>query len=195
MTAVSALQSIHKKGLFGDHHKINEKDLLSIAELKNLTIVQIVKYKKSEINLKNIKIDNLNFPLERSKVSSNDQTRILWVAPRSWMIISKSEKIIDVLNENCSKKDFAITDISHSRCVIQIKGLHSKEVLKKGSPVDINNFKKDNCAGTVFHGITILIDMINENPDTFNLLALRSFAESFYHHISDSALEYGYVGV
>ena len=33
------------------------------------------------------------------------------------------------------------------------------------------------------------------NPDKFNLFTLRSFGESFYHHITDAALEFGYVGV
>ena len=36
---------------------------------------------------------------------------------------------------------------------------------------------------------------VDSNPDTFNLLTLRSFGESFYHHITDAALEFGYVGV
>ena len=34
MTAISPLQSIHKKGLFGDHHKKDERDLLNISEVK-----------------------------------------------------------------------------------------------------------------------------------------------------------------
>ena len=78
---------------------------------------------------------------------------------------------------------------------MQIKGLQAKEVLKKGCPINLNEFQKDNCAGTVFHGVTILVDQINDNPDTFNLFALRSFGETFYHHITDSALEFGYVGI
>ena len=44
MTAISPLQSIHKKGLFGDHYKKNERDLLNISEAKDLTIVQIAQY-------------------------------------------------------------------------------------------------------------------------------------------------------
>ena len=40
-----------------------------------------------------------------------------------------------------------------------------------------------------------MVDFVNNNPDTFNVLALRSFGETFYHHITDSALEDGYVGV
>jgi len=47
MTAITPLESIHKKGLFGDHHKKNERDLLNISEVKDLTIVQIVQYKRS----------------------------------------------------------------------------------------------------------------------------------------------------
>ena len=47
----------------------------------------------------------------------------------------------------------------------------------------------------MFHGINIIIDLVDDNPDTFNLLTLRSFGETFYHHITDAALEFGYVGV
>ena len=195
MTAISPLQSIHKKGLFGNHHKKDEHDLLKILEIKELTIVQVVQYKRSKIQLNNIQIDGLEFPLQNTKVSSNKETRILWSAPSTWLVISRKENIIEIINEKCNSDSFAITDISHSRAVIQIKGPGTKEVLKKGCPLNLHEFEKNNCAGTVFHGITIVVDFIDNNPDTFNLLTLRSFGESFYHHITDAALESGYVGV
>jgi sarcosine oxidase subunit gamma len=49
MTAISPLQSTHKKGLFGDHHKKNENDLLNITEVTNLTIVQINQPKNTQL--------------------------------------------------------------------------------------------------------------------------------------------------
>ena len=49
MTAITPLEFVHKKGIFGDHQKKNESDLLKISEVKNLVIVQIVQYKKSKI--------------------------------------------------------------------------------------------------------------------------------------------------
>ena len=195
MTDVTPLEFIHKKGIFGDHHKKNEKDLLQISEVKNLAIIQIVQYKRSKIQLGAIQIEGLGFPIENSKVESNKETRILWSAPRTWFVISKKENIINNIKEKCTDENFAITDISHSRAVIQIKGLQAREILKKGCPLNINEFKTNNCAGTVFHGISIVVDLIDNNPDTFNLLTLRSFGESFYHHITDAALESGYVGV
>jgi len=195
MTAITPLESIHKKGLFGDHHKKNENDLLKISEVKDLTIVQIVQYKRSKVQLNNIQIDGLEFSLQSPKVSSNKETRILWSAPSTWLVISRRENIVETIKEKCNSDNFAITDISHSRAIIQIKGLQAKDILKKGCPLNFNEFENNNCAGTVFHGINIVVDFVGSNPDTFNLLTLRSFGESFYHHITDAALEFGYVGV
>ena len=195
MTAITPLEFVHKKGIFGDHHKKNANDLLKISEVKNLAIIQIVQYKGSKININDIKIEGLEIPTQNSKVNSNKETRILWSAPRTWLILSYKENAIETVQKNFKETDFAITDISHSRAVIQIQGYQAKEILKKGSPLNFNEFVVNQCAGTVFHGITIIIDSISNDPDTFNLLVLRSFGESFYHHITDSALEFGYVGI
>jgi len=195
MTAITPLQSIHKKGIFGDHHKKNESDLIQISEAKHLKIIQVVQYKRSKIQLSTIEIDDLKLPIENSKVTSNKKTRILWNAPKTWLIISNKENIFETIEKKCSSENFALTDISHSRAIIKIKGRQSKEILKKGSPINFDKFEKNNCAGTIFHGINILVDSIDSDFETYHLLTLRSFGESLYHHITDSALEFGYVGV
>ena len=195
MTAITPLEFIHKKGIFGDHHKKNEVDLLRFSEVKNFSIIQLVQYKKSKININDIKIENLEMSTQSSNVKSNNETRILYNAPRTWLILSSKENIIEKIKKSCNEAEFAITDISHSRAIIQIQGNQAKEVLKKGSPINFNEFNVNKWVGTVFHGITIIIDSISNDPDTFNLLVLRSFGESFYHHITDAALEFGYVGV
>ena len=195
MTAITPLEFIHKKGLFGDHHKKNENDLLNISEVKDLTIVQIVQYKRSKVQSSSIQIEGLEFSLQSPKVSSNKETRILWSAPSTWLVISRKANIVEIIKEKCNSDNFAITDISHSRAIIQIKGLQAKDILKKGCPLNFNEFENNNCAGTVFHGINIVVDFVGNDPDTFNLLTLRSFGESFYHHITDAALEFGYIGV
>ena len=193
MTAVSPLEFVHKKGLFGDHHRKNESDLIKISEIKDLTIFQIVQYKKSQIA--KIDIDGIKFTAQSSKVEFNEKTRILWSAPRTWIVSSKKENINQTIKEKFDSKDFALTDISHSRAVIQIKGIDASEILKKGCPINFSELKKNNCVGTVFQGMNILLDKVDDTPETFNLFSLRSFGESFYHDITDAALESGYVGV
>ena len=190
MTAISPLESIHKKGIFGEHHKKNKNELLTIGELKNLNIIQIFQYKNSKIKINTINIDGLELSIKNSKVSSNEDTRILWSAPNTWLIISKKDNILKCDNEN-----FAITNVSHSRAVIQIKGPQAKEVLKKGCPINFNEFEKNNCVGSIFHGVTIIIDCIDDKSQIFNILTLRSFGESLHHHITDASLEFGYLGI
>ena len=99
MTAISPLEFVNKKGLFGDHHKKKESNLIQIMEFKNLNIIKIFQYKKSNISLDNIKIDNLEMPTENSKVMSNKFTRILCIGPKTWLIVSNKNITEDIKSD------------------------------------------------------------------------------------------------
>ena len=195
MTSISALENIHKKGLFGDHEDKNENELIKIQERKNLLIVQIVQYKNSSTLIKDIDIDGLNLTSETLKVISNNDTRILWCGPKNWLLVSTKKDLLITIKQSLKEMDFAVTDLSHSRAIIELDGENAKEVLKKGCPFNFNEIKKNNCVNSIFNGITITIDMIDVNPNKIRLFALRSFGESLYHDITDASLEFGYKAI
>ena len=190
MTSISVLENIHKKGLFGDYEGKNENELVKIIERKDLLIVQIAKYKNS--STKDININGLKLSNEALKVNCNNDARILWSGPKNWLLTSTKKNLLENIKKTCKENDFAVTDLSHSRVVIEIEGANSKEILKKGCPYNINELKKNNCANSVFNGITITVDMMDDNPINLRLLALRSFGESLYHGVTDACLEDGY---
>ena len=192
MTSISALENVHEKGLFGDHENKNDDNLIKVSESKNLVIFQIVQYKNSSISIKDINIEGLNLNDETSSVSSNNDTRILWCGPKNWLLVSSKKDLLKSIYTSLKETDFAITDLSHSRAIIELEGDNSKEILKKGCPFNFNELKKNNCVNSVFNGITITIDMIDDNPNKIRLFALRSFGESLYHSITDACLEFGY---
>ena len=192
MTSISALENVHEKGLFGDHENKNDDNLIKVSESKNLVIFQIVQYKNSSISIKDINIEGLNLNDETSSVSSNNDTRILWCGPKNWLLVSSKKDLLKSIYTSFKETDFAITDLSHSRAMIELEGNNSKEILKKGCPFNFNELKKNNCVNSVFNGITITIDMIDDNPNKIRLFALRSFGESLYHSITDACLEFGY---
>ena len=195
MSSISALKNIHIKGLFGDHEAKNDKELLKISELSDYLIIQIVKYNSSAITIENIKLDDLNLKNETLNISCNTNTRILWNGPNNWLLVSSKKEILKEINEKLPETDFAITNISHSRAIIQIEGKNTKEILKKGCPFNFNELKKDTCLNSIYNGMSVTIDMLDDNPDKVRIFTLRSFGESFYHSITDACLEFGYKGI
>ena len=192
MSLISALANVHSEGQFGDYEGKNENDLLKISEIKNLLIVQIVQYKNSTISTESIDIDGLKLKAEPLSVSNNNDTRILWNGPKNWLLVSNKKDLLTNILQNFKETDFAITDLSHSKAIIEIEGQEVKEVLKKGCPFNFNTLEQNKSINSTYNGIAFTVDMIDDNPDKVRLFALRSFGESLYHSITDASLEFGY---
>ena len=191
MSTISALANVHSTGQFGDYENKNES-LLNISEIKNLLIVQIVQYKNSSISFKGIDIDGLSLKDEPLSVVNNNETRILWNGPKNWFLISTKKNLLNNVLEAFKETDFAVTDLSHSRAIIEIEGEEAIEVLKKGCPFNFNTLEKNNSINSTYNGMAFMVDKLNDNPNKIRLFTLRSFGESFYHSITDASLEFGY---
>ncbi len=192
MSSISSLNNVHKKGLFGEFQNKNENNLIKIKEIKNINLFQVVKFKNSKENISNLKIDGVRFT-ENLKTASNFNTRVIWMGPDNWYVFS-TKNIVEEL-KNFNTNDFAITNISHSRSIIEIEGDMVYEVLKKGTPLDVSKFKEGDCANTIYNGITITLDFISNNPNIIRIFGLRSFGESLHHSITDACLEFGYKAI
>ena len=190
MSSISALANIHSKGQFGDYEGKKDNDILKISEIKNLLIIQIVQFKNSTISTESI--DGLKFNDEPMNVVCNDDSRILWNGPKNWLLISNKKDLLIDIKETFNEKDFAVTDLSHTRAIIEIEGKNVKEVLKKGCPFNFNDLNKNNSINSTYNGIALTVDLIDNNPDKVRLFALRSFGEYLYHSITDASLEFGY---
>ena len=194
MTSISPLENILNKGLQGDHEGKSEEKLTKVKEIKNLLIVQIAQYKNSSFDMSIIKLDGLSFP-SSLKSTSNSNTRILCLGPNNWLVFSSVLDLIKKEKAQFNEMDFAITDISHSRTIIELEGSLVNEVLKKGCPLDFNSLKNGDCANSIYNGVNITIDFISEKPKKVRISSQRSFGESFHHSITDACLEFGYEAI
>ena len=194
MTSISPLNNVHELGSFGNFEGKNSNEIITIKELKNFKIFQVVKYKTSKTNIKEYKIFDLNFP-DDLKVSGNNDTRILWIGPNNWFIFSSSEKLSEEIIKNLSNNEFAITDLSHSKAIIELSGKNLKEVLKKGCPINFNELNKNQSINSIYNGIAITLDFVNDQPATVRVMSLRSFGESLYHSVTDASLEFGFKAI
>ena len=194
MTLLSPLGDIHKIGIYGNIENKAESNLLEISEETSKNIYQITKFKNTDSSLINLSIRDLEISNNPMIVKSNLKTRILWTGPNQWLIVS-DDKILEDELKIFDSNNFAVTDLSHTRAIINIKGENSLEVLKKGCPYNFNNLRKNMSINSIYHSIAVTIDFIEENPYTIRIMCLRSFGESLYHSITDACLEYGYKAI
>ena len=192
---VSALAYVHTTGQFGDYEGKNENELLKISENKNLLIVQVVQYKNSTVQFESIDIDGLKLKNEPLSVVSNNDTRFLWNGPKNWLLVSNKKDLIKSILDKFKDTDFAVTDLSHSRAIIEIEGQDVKEVLKKGCPFNFDSLEKNKSINSIYNGIALTIDMLDDNPNKVRLFTLRSFGESLYHSVTDASLEFGFKSI
>ena len=192
MSSISALANTHLTGQFGDCEGKNENELLKISEIKNLLIVQIVQYKNSLISVESINVDGLNYKDEPLNVTNNSKTRILWNGPKNWLLVSSKKNLFEDISQIFKEADFAVTDLSHSRAIIEVEGHYTIEVLKKGCPFNFNIMKKNNSINSTYNGLAFTVDMVNDNPDKVRIFTLRSFGESLYYSLTDASLEFGF---
>ena len=191
MINTSSLNFVHKVGKFGDNDKKSQNNILKVSEISGLLIFQIAQYKKSSFDVSKIRLDGLSFP-SSLKSTSNSNTRILWIGPNNWLVFSSILDLLEKEKNQFNEAEFGITDISHSRTIIELEGNLVNEVLKKGCPLDINSLKDGDCANSVYNGINITIDFISESPKKVRILGLRSYGESLHHSVTDACLEFGY---
>ena len=85
--------------------------------------------------------------------------------------------------------------MSHSKAIIEISGKNVREILKKGCPINFNDINKNEAVSSIFNGIAVTLDFIDEQPEKIRVMCLRSFGESLYHSVTDASLEFGFKAI
>ena len=127
----------------------------------------------------------------RSSVSWGD-VKILWLAPDQWLILCPRTKVVTLLSElrNALAGIHSLAvDVSDMRAIIRIEGEGSREILMKGTSLDL--LSGDYPAGTVrrmgFAGIAALLHVVED--DIFDIYVFRSYAHYAWDFLLATARE------
>ena len=86
----------------------------------------------------------------------------------------------------------SVADQSHGRVVIRIGGPKARQVLAKGTPVDLHTDEFPLGKSAVTQMAHIGVHLTRTGEDAFELSVFRGFAENFWEWLTGQAEEFGY---
>ena len=132
------------------------------------------------------KVPGVDLPRQpRTSCTSGDIT-VLWLSVDQWLVCcprAKARGLTAALGDALKAQHAMVTDMSDARTIIRLSGDGAREVLCKGTPVDLTlpEFGKGCVRRVRFGEIAALIHIRGTTPDDIDLYVFRSYA----HHAWD----------
>jgi sarcosine oxidase subunit gamma len=123
-----------------------------------------------------------------------DGVAVQWAGAEQYYVIAEGRAEAALYRELREKLAglASVSDQSHGRVIIRISGSKARNVLAKGTPVDLDRheFPIGQCAVTQMAHIGVHLSRVG--VDTYDLSIFRGFATSFWEWITSQAEEFGY---
>ena len=137
----------------------------------------------------------VELPVEPKTAHREGGKTLMWLGPNEWLAVMEADndaKIAAELAEALADVHHAIVDVSHSRAVIGLEGPHARDVLMKGTNIDVHPrvFGPGNCIHAHLGRCHMLLHQIDDGPG-YDIYIHRSFAVYAWNWLSDAAAEYG----
>jgi sarcosine oxidase, subunit gamma len=119
---------------------------------------------------------------------------VLWLGPDEFLIVTEpggEAAVTATLSAALRGRRGAVVDISDSRTTIALSGHHARDVLAKGSGLDLHprSFAPGHCAQSFLAKVRIALRQIDEMP-VYHIIVERSVAEYLFHWLTDAAAEF-----
>ena len=134
-------------------------------------------------------------PLDANTAIVGGDITLLWLGPDEWLVVTpdgQETELAKRINDALAGQHFAVSDVSDSRAVIGLTGVHARDVLMKGCSLDLHPrvFNAGDCAQSGLARCHMLLHQINEIP-TYDVYVHRSFSDYAWRWLEDAAREYG----
>jgi sarcosine oxidase subunit gamma len=133
-------------------------------------------------------------PLEPNSVATAGHVTIHWLGPDEWLIVTPAGEqgaVETALDEALEGRHVSIVDTTDARTTIRLHGVHARDVLMKGCPLDLHPraFGPGRCAQTIIAKADVLIHQRDDAP-TYDIYVLCSFACYLWDWLVDATKEF-----
>lgn len=125
---------------------------------------------------------------------SGGQVRALWLGPDRWMLVAPDGLGLEArLRAAAEPAGGVVVDQGHGRAILRIEGPRVRDILAKGTAVDLHPrvFAEDAVAQTGLFHLSVTIDR-RRGSGCFDVHAMRGFAVNLHESLCEAAAEWGY---
>ncbi|OUR75439.1 hypothetical protein A9Q83_18675 [Alphaproteobacteria bacterium 46_93_T64] len=193
MKRMSPLDSKIQNGRFGMETGEDAGVSLSIRHPMSIVMIIARNGKSSAVSELMEKSYGVTCPLPGRSATGRNVT-IHWTGAEQWIVTSNDLEEGDLYEQLARSLEglASITDQSHGRLTLSVTGIHARNVLSKGTSVDLHPrvFGTGHCAVTQMAHVGVHVACTGTNE--FELLLFRGFAESFWEWLTEMSEEFGY---
>ena len=134
-------------------------------------------------------------PMTVNRVATGAGLSALWLGPDEWLIVGTPGREADLapeLRRALAGQHAAIVDLSEARTVIVVAGRSARELLQKGTPIDLHPraFEPGHCAQTALSKANVILHQVDASP-RYDVYIHNSFADYLWNWLERAAAEYG----
>lgn len=134
-------------------------------------------------------------PTTPNRTASGNGLTAFWLGPDEWLVVGppgREAELAPALKQALAGQHAAVVDVSEARTVVVVAGRNARDVLLKGTPLDLHprSFQPGHCAQTGLSKANVLIHQLDASP-RYELYVLNSFADYLWNWMERAAQEYG----
>lgn len=146
----------------------------------------------------------LRLPLVANTIEAAGKVTALWLSPDEWLVIEASDdaaaaRVEDIM-QTLADEHVAATDVSSGQTILMLRGLHVREALARGCPLDLHprSLKPGECAQTLLNHVNVTLwpgavwpggaELKNDagvGEEQVNVVVRRSFADYLFRWLAD----------
>lgn len=136
----------------------------------------------------------LELPTEPRTSATKGKVSVLWLSIDQWLItmpIDSCDKMLASLQKETGTLFALACDVSDARAIIRLEGKGVREVLIKGTSVDLTKpeFVKGVVRRMTFAEIAAMCHIVGTSPDVIDLYVFRSYADYTWEWLEATATE------
>ncbi len=135
-------------------------------------------------------------PTAPNTVASVDGIDLLWLSPVEWLLVMPSGRETALVEQHTAALagfHGGAIDVSDARAVIRLEGPAARQVLAKGTPLDLRAsvLGRGRCAQTSLARAGVILRPVGASGEAYEIHVGRSFAPYLWAWLMDAGREFG----